>query len=137
MNCPVHILATCRKPELAPMTRLVFDTLRVGFPTNPVTVHLNHGCESHCPDILADCERVNATIKRCEMIHHAWIEWLVASNSEPFYILDTDLIFYGNIEPWQHSGPLAGYLVPEWIDEYSGCVTRARLHPSDRGNTGQ
>ena len=37
----VHILPTERVPRLAPMTELVFKTLRVGFPTADVLVHLN------------------------------------------------------------------------------------------------
>jgi hypothetical protein len=130
MKCPVHVLATCRKPELSPMTRMVFGTLRTGFPTNPVVVHLNHDCESNCPEILSDCQQVGATVKRCEVIHHTWIEWLVMSNADPFYLLDTDVIFYDDVESWQHTKPLAGYLTPEWADEYTGCITRSRLHPS-------
>jgi len=37
----VFILATCRKPELLRMATLVFETIRVGFPTASINVFIN------------------------------------------------------------------------------------------------
>lgn len=126
----VHILATCRKPELAHMTRLVFKTLRIGFPTSTVTVHLNRDCKKNCPEIVEDCERNGCFTLDCEIIHHSWIERLVYSQPEPFFILDTDVILYESVENWKFDTALAGARIPEWQDEFSKCLTRSRLHTS-------
>lgn len=126
----VFILATCRKPELFPFTELVFKTLRVGFPTARVTVFFNdisNECHDHLNAIAKDrgCD-----VFQTRTIHHEWIGSLVANEQEPFYILDTDVIFYGSFEGFTFEKPLAGWRIPEWDDEFSGCITRARLHTS-------
>lgn len=128
----VKVLATCRDPRLAEMTTLVFDSLRVGFPTANVTVFLNgDACEKHCPDI-----RDAAILNGCEVvahpgtIHHLWIEELVAKETDPFYLLDTDVVFYESMERFTFQGPLAGWRIPEWKDEFTNAITRARLHTS-------
>lgn len=128
---PVHILASCRRPDLAPMTTLVFDSLRTGFPNAEVTVHLNGDVLKNCPDAAKAAEAVGCkVIEKSATIHHEWIEGLVNKETEPFYLLDTDVIFYNSIEHWRFDGPLAGWRIPEWQDEFAGAVTRARLHTS-------
>lgn len=130
----VHILATCRKPELLPFTELVFKTLHIGFPTARVFVWGNQ-----LPKYALDAIQPLAEAHPCELcsneptIHHRWIERLLASRDEPFFILDTDVIFYRNFEqfiPELKDAALAGFRIPQWKDEFSGCITRARLHTS-------
>jgi len=126
----VFILATVCKPELLEYTTLVFKTLRVGFPTAKVHVSLNPmGCESECA-IRRCCDVVGATHSGVHTIHHEWIVDLLNIQHEPFYILDTDLIFYRSFEQFQFTDPLAGWRIPEFSDYFSGCITRARLHTS-------
>lgn len=128
----VFILATCRKPELAHMTELVFQTLRVGFPTAKVTVHLNGDCEARCPNIRAVAEKAGCSVggEMPTITHHRWIEVLVNQEKEPFYVLDTDVIFYESMERFVFETALAGWRIPEWRDEFTKAVTRARLHTS-------
>jgi hypothetical protein len=126
----VHVLATCRKPELAPFTELVFKTLRVGFPTYDVVVHINGEASDNCPSLPDLCKGVNAETRLVNTIHHTWIESLLQSESDPFWILDTDVIFYESIEEVGVSDALVGCRIPEWQDEFSGAITRPRLHPS-------
>lgn len=130
MSAPVHILATCRKPELAKMTTLVFATLRVGFPSAQVTVYLNGDCELNCPEIVSACTATGCQVITADTIHHEWIKSLVQSASEPFWILDTDVILYASVEGWSFDTPMAGRRIPEWDDEFSKCITRPRLHTS-------
>jgi hypothetical protein len=73
---------------------------------------------------------VDATVEYVDTIHHKWIEVLVQTQNESFFILDTDVILYQNFERFSFTGPLAGWRIPEWRDEFSGCITRARLHTS-------
>ncbi len=128
MPIKVHILATCRDSKLAHMTKLVFKTLRVGFPTAAVTVHLNGKCEDNCDSIITLLD--GCSVQRVDTVHHEWIESLLKTEMEPFFICDTDVIFYANVEGWKFDGPIAGVKIPEWQDEFSGAITRTRLHTS-------
>lgn len=126
----VFLLATVRKPELLPFTTLVFKTLRVGFPTALVGVFINHMAPELNSVIRKECEAIGASCSDAETIHHEWILYLTQIEEEPFFICDTDVIFYENFERFKFDGPLAGYRVPEWNDAFSGAITRARLHTS-------
>jgi len=132
MSEPVHILCTVRKPELLPMAQLVFKTLRIGFPTAPVTVHLNNLSGEIEESIKARAFEQDCVMVECktETVHHRWIEDLCSRLDEPFWICDTDIIFYDSIEQFQFAQILTGWRIPQWNDEFSGCITRARLHTS-------
>lgn len=125
----VFILATCRKPELLRMATLVFETIRIGFPTASLHVYINQTDKDSTLTIEAQCERVGASVAHCDTIHHLWIESLVMTETEPFIICDTDIVFYEKVEDWQFATPLAGALSPEWVDA-KGTVHRSRLHGS-------
>lgn len=126
----VKILATCRSPDLARMTTLVFETLRIGFPTANVTVYVNGDCRKNCPEIDSVCIQHKCQVKDDTTISHEWIRNLLACEKSPFFTLDTDVIFYENFENFTFEQAIAGFRVPEWQDEFSGCITRSRLHPS-------
>lgn len=112
------------------MTKLVFETLRVGFPTFPVKVFLNSLCGQALEEVQSICDANNYETQSIDTIHHKWIEHLYLTESNPFYVVDTDIIFYENCEGWFFETALAGWRIPEWNDEFSGCITRARLHGS-------
>ena len=113
------------------MTELVFKTVRVGFPTAKITAHINGDCESYCPNIQSTAlEAGCAVFNRPETIHHRWIESLIESEQDPFWICDTDIIFYSKAEHWEFESALAGWRMPEFHDEFTGAITRSRLHGS-------
>lgn len=113
------------------MTELVFDSIRVGFPTARIHVFLN-GLEPVQRDrIISRCIECNADSVEVRTDHHHWIEKLIEDQVDPFYIVDTDMVFYKSVEDWEFSGVgIAGYRIPEFHDEFSGCITRSRLHTS-------
>lgn len=127
----VEILCTCRKPELLPMTLLVFDTLRIGFPTARVIVHGNA-----LPDYAEKAVREACEKNVCEFsngsptIHNEWLAGLCEGATESFIVSDTDCIYYESVEGWKFDTALAGARIPEWDDEFSGAITRSRLHTS-------
>lgn len=136
MKQKVFILATCRKPELLPYTLLVFKTLRVGFPTAEVSVHLN-GAQGSGMNGWAMTAMETAQMAGCkveviaETTHHEWIENLILDpKNDEFWILDTDVIFYASVEDWTFGTPLAGALIPEFNDPFLCATTRSRLHTS-------
>lgn len=128
LSAPVHILATCRKPELIGGTLLVFDTLRVGFPTAKVTVHLNRPkCEETISEraLQAGC----SLVRHVSTIHHLWIESLLKICTEPFWILDTDVVFWSSVESLDMSECyLAGTYTSPFNDPFTKCETQSRLH---------
>jgi hypothetical protein len=135
MSARVFILATARKPELLPMATLVFKTLHIGFPHATVKVHYNGTDGADALEAVKNAaftSRIDDTEVTAidRTIHHKWIESLVAKEQEPFWILDTDVIFYDRMQDEYPGQPLAGCRIPEWRDEFSGSITRARLHTS-------
>lgn len=127
----VHILATCRNLALHQATRFVFQTLRIGFPDARVVVWGNK-----LPDKMKSVVRhhasevggiylpiVNGTT------HDAWIEKLVETEQEPFWICDTDMIFWSDIESITRPPALfTGRLEPAFEEEWTGTSKAARLH---------
>lgn len=116
----VHILLTIRSKELEPASTLVFKTLRTGFPSSRIIVHRNR-----CPDFVLQSGLECADV---DTIHHRWIEDLIFSEKEPFWILDSDVHFWEPVEGWKFTGPMAGRLIPQFFDEYSNCIDQPRLH---------
>lgn len=128
----VFILATARRPELLAYTTLVFNSIRVGFPSAKIFVQGNALPEFSLQPVKDGCQKASAHFENwTETIHHEWIEKLINQESEPFWIVDTDVIFHGSVEEWSFPGqPLAGRRIPEFFDDFSGCRTRSRLHTS-------
>jgi len=126
----VFISAYCRKPELWPMTTLVFKTLRVGFPTAKVEVALNgdHTNEAMA-DLLCWVAHVEGRLTLApDKSYGERIEELILTEAQPFVIADTDLVFYENMETAPWTGPLHGCLVPEFRCPFSNARTAERLH---------
>lgn len=130
MSEPVHILATCRKPELTNAATLVFRTLRTGFPSAPVTVHLNGEVENKGAIVDAAMKADATVLEHPPTIHHEWIKERLEQAKGPFWICDTDIVFWKSVEEWNPAGPLCGAATPEFKDDWSRCVTMPRLHTS-------
>lgn len=131
----VFILATCRREDLLPYTMLVFKTFRIGFPTADLDVYCNgtSGSEIWGQPLKDVVEAIGGRLFiDDETTHHDWIHMLLAKQTEPFWICDTDVIFYRSVEGWQFDkeAPLAGYRIPEHNDPFTKSVTRSRLHTS-------
>lgn len=130
MSIPVHILITCNKSKLLSAATLVFKTLRVGFPTAPITAWLNG--EPCNKDQIVDA----AMKSGCELglspatIHHDWIKERLKESTEPFWICDTDIIFHRSVEDWSVQSPLMGAYTPRFHDRFTKCETAPRLHTS-------
>ncbi len=126
----VRILATCRRSELLPYTLLIFRTIRVGFPNAQVEVTGND-----LKEVALDQVEAAANSSGCSFsngprtTHHAWIESLVNTESEPVWLCDTDLILFNSMEDLGSATSLYGWLIPKWNDEFTRCTTMPRIHP--------
>ena len=67
-----------------------------------------------------------------EIPHYHYLEYCIANNNtnEPIIFLDPDICFWKNCENWKFNGLLAGRLIPEFYDDFSKCITHARIHTS-------
>jgi hypothetical protein len=127
LNTTVHLLASCLDEKDLNGTLLVFKTLRVGFPTAKIHVwgnRLSLKIESLLHG-LYDGEYtpiVNGTA------HDEWIEALVNKAHGPFWVCDTDVVFYKCVEDWIFKEPLAGSYEPSFLEPWSKTHKIDRLH---------
>lgn len=127
----LHILASCRNPELLPGTLLVFKTLRVGFPTAEVCVHGNGLHPLIEEAVRRAANEAGAELEPIVAIRHdEWVRKIVVGEMEPCVISDTDMIFWERVDHWTFSHPWAGRLQPEYLDPCTNTVHRQRLHTS-------
>ncbi len=129
MSTSVHILCTVRKPALLPAAQLVFKTLKVGFPSAAVCVYGN-GLKPELGRAIRSVMPPLSSYRDLEPTSHdAWIEGLIMNSHAPFWICDTDLVFFDAVEQWgdEWTG-FAGRYEPEFIEEWTRTRHVARLH---------
>lgn len=128
----IRILATCRQSELLRATTLVFDTVRVGFPTANIKVFLNDPKPEEAEQITRSANNCGCEIIAIpKTLHHVWLEDLIKKESEPWVSLDTDIVLWQSCENWKFDGAaLAGRYIPQFKDKWTKCITRPRLHTS-------
>lgn len=130
----VFILAGCRSSALIDYSTLVFKTLRIGFPVSEVEVLINppiSDADQLGIALVASDAGCKVTVLKDEWKHHEFVEKLVMTEDEPFWLVDTDVIFYGNIELWDMGDRyLSGAFIPEFQDDFTKAITRSRLHTS-------
>lgn len=126
-----YILITERPPELAPFSECVFKTIRTRFPTADLHFFCNGMSTEQLDKYQEHGERVGGVVWNCDKTTHArWISDILECEDEPYFLCDTDVIFYESVENWTTDQPLMGYLIPEFRCPFSKAVTRSRLHTS-------
>lgn len=130
----VHILATVLNPDRIKSTLLVFRSIRTGFPTANIFVYGNGIKDRGCANLVkVMASNVGAQYVDVPMHSHGqWIENILYNESSPFWICDTDMVFFDKVEHWfQDSNALfAGRYEPEFWEEWTKTWHVARLHPS-------
>lgn len=131
MRPAIHILVTIRKPELRDAALLVFRTLRVGFPGSPVLVWGN----GLTPAQQQDVATVSRDLARAHFItnlpltsHDAWIEQLINTQTDGFWICDTDMVFFEPVTLPVAVKGFVGRYEPEFDEEWTGTRHVDRLH---------
>lgn len=129
MNPPVHILATVRNPDLLAAALLVFKTLRLGLPRNPVIVYGNGLRPEHAASVQQAAAAADAEFRWVRpTAHDIWLEHLVQNGGAPFWICDTDMVFLAPVRPPDPGTRLAGRLEPGFCEEWSKSWHVERLH---------
>ena len=126
----VHILVTGSDN---PNMTLVFESLRVGFPTAPVTVHARRMTADQDSRLK---QYVDAVVPEADIVfteidcHGVWIDYVVARAKGRIAIVDTDVVFHDAVEHWQFGTGLAGRYIRRFREPLTRCVSEPRLHPS-------
>lgn len=132
MKPTIHILATVRNAALVEAATLVFRTLRTGFPSAPVVVWGNALPWYAATEVAGAAAAAGARlVHTCAQSHDAWVEALLLRETRPFFIVDTDVVFFESLEEafdGDRDIELAGRLEPEFLEESTGAVHVDRLH---------
>lgn len=128
----VVMLLTCTRKSL-PVSALSLETVRVGFPTATIKVYLNAPSSEVVSALYPKIIAAQAQMIYLNQVHHAeWLKDVINEHHDAakLVILDGDCIFWRNCEWFEFNEPIAGYLVPKIWNEFTGCVSLARLHTS-------
>lgn len=129
MNPTLHILATVRKPELLDAALLVFKTLRTGFPDAPVRVWGNALPARIMTAVVRECARIGAQFDNLPAtVHDAWIESLVEESQQPFWICDTDVVFFDRVPAPPPGTALSGRFESACMEDWTQSLHAERLH---------
>ena len=130
----VHILFTLLNPSRLKASLLVFQSIRIGFPTANIIVYVNGLQYNNCRPLI---EAVFQGAKAKHIYiglhsHGQWIEWLLARESKPFWICDSDTVFFDKVEDWFAGSPelYAGRFEPQFWEAWTQTIHMARIHPS-------
>lgn len=130
MGANLHLLATRLPGGALEASVLTFRTLRVGFPTARVMVWVNDVDPEARGAIIRAAAMVKAEVRELHRISHdVWISTLLDKADSPFWIADTDLVFWSAVEGFA-AGHMAGRFEPEFVEQWSGTLHVQRLHTS-------
>ena len=127
----VIILTFCDDVKLIYGTLLVFNTLRIGFPTAEVLVFDNGSSPEALPQIeaaalAAECQFI--PMPRAPFV--GFYKWAILEQVEfnSIVLLDPDIIFWKNVEDIKIDALFSGRLMPEMLSQ--GITALPRIHPS-------
>lgn len=127
MNETIHVLATVRQPELLRAALLVLRTWRIGFPDGRLMVWGN-GLEEGSPVQTATRAFGGVYAHLPDTSHDGWVEGLIQRSLDPFWICDTDVVFFDRMEAPERGASFAGRLEPGFCEEWTRTLHVERLH---------
>lgn len=127
MSETVHILVSCPDQALVSNALLVFRTLSVGFPATRPWVWFN-GIPKGIQAAVEDLAPEGSRFVQCSTQHDQWVESLVMTGEESFWICDTDMVFFAPVDGWLFDAPIAGRYEPTFDEEWTGTIRVERLH---------
>ena len=129
MKIDVHILATCLNPAMLDTTLLVFKTLRTGFPDANVKVWENALTPEQSMRLrLMAGSFIESIMLPQRIAHDAWIAGLLDRSTTPFWILDTDVIFFEKAPEPSPQDFLFGRFEPAFLEPWTKTNRVSRLH---------
>lgn len=128
----VHVITYCNNLDLLYGSLLVFETIKKGFPNSTIIISENNSLPEAKIEISKVAKDLNA--KYIEVppgySHTTLIENIIDCETEPFAIVDPDVIFWNRFDSVSESSLIEGRYIPAFKDPYSKCITHERLHTS-------
>lgn len=119
---------------------LTLKTIRVGFPTVPITACLMRGCDTNVVG-YAPLYRFLGYAPLCRLSDDIYwdtnspfttndqlIKSLVETEENGFAVIDSDVVFFDNCENFQTNALIAGELIPNFYCPIANSDTVSRLH---------
>jgi hypothetical protein len=148
MKPVVHILATVTAPDRLEAALLVFRSLRTGFPTAEVIVWGNGLADAALTAVRHAAGQTGCAFQNLPATFHShWIESLIQRSPSPFWLCDTDIVFWEAVEHWfdvaasrqsadvpaltsgaTGTPTFAGRLEPEFVEPWMDTLHVERLH---------
>lgn len=135
----VAIVTWCKTPDQLYGNALVFESVRIGFPTARILV-IDNASSPELQERLSVCaSQVGAEFAPVpeEKAHWEILEEIAfrrpldALETNRVCFVDPDVIFWSEVEGFDFGAHLlAGRLIPAFEDKTRGFVTMPRLHPS-------
>jgi hypothetical protein len=123
----VHIPVFCDSKEARGGALLTLKTIRVGFPTVPITVHWM----GDDVEVLEELKNQDVAalkfwsgLKRNDQL----IKLLVGTEKNGFAVVDSDVVFFKNCENFQTNELIAGEFIPTFHCPIANAMTHSRLH---------
>ena len=130
----VYVLTFCKDINQLYGSLLVFDTIRVGFPTAEIIVVDNNSITDAVIEIEKAAYSVNAQFVKLEnqVLHRDYLRYILNCENDDaqIYIIDPDVILWENVETFTTNKLLSGRLIPEFFDAYTDTITKPRIHTS-------
>lgn len=129
----VHCLLTIPRGHSEKTCTIVLDSIRIGFPTADIHIHVNHPCHIQVADIP---NRIRELHARCTYLprtvtHFDWITNLLRDESdEALVLLDGDVIFWRSVEDFPMTSVLNGAACPAHFSPFYNAYCFSRLHTS-------
>lgn len=124
----VYVLTWCKNINQLYGSVLVFDTIRIGFPTAEIVVIDNGSIPDAVIEIEKAANKVNAQFFKLddEIAHHTHIPMILNAehNNTHVYIIDPDVIFWGDVKWYSTDKLLAGRFIPEFLCGYTNLRLR-------------
>ena len=110
---------------------LFFDTIRQAFPEGEINVVSNANSPEFNSIAFDKCLSIDARfgVIDTEISHEYFIEHLVSTEEEDFYLIDPDTIWFEAM-PWHFDAAIAGRYIPQYYCQNWAAFTHDRLHTS-------
>ena len=127
----VYTLLYARTEEDVAGNTLFFSTVKKGFPNSNIHVFDNNNSaqlQAIFSEKTEDIGGVFSSLEK-EVYHHAFIANLIELNSEPFYLIDPDTIWFDSMQT-DFDSAIAGRLIPGFYEEFNQANLFPRIHTS-------
>lgn len=126
------VLLSCFSDTNPRTATLVFDTLRVGFPAADVRCYWTGNNKDTEQVVKELCSRDGVKFEACEpyTTNDQIFNTVLPTLSGKVVLLDSDVVFWNEVESYEPEQLLSGRLIPRHFCSYVKMITEPRLHPS-------